>query len=199
MNLSFPTIYPPYSVLYVDSPWRYGDKNTGGSYDSGAANKYKTLSLDELKKIPMSDLCTSNAVLACWATVPLGGDPFDVIKTWGFTYKTTFFWVKTGRLGMGRYFRGQVEMLHFAVRGKVPPFNLTTQRNYIELPPLKHSAKPPWFRTLVEDCTFELPGDRLEMFARDRVPGWDATGLEVDGYDIRKLRTVLTERAILNP
>jgi N6-adenosine-specific RNA methylase IME4 len=192
-----PTIYPPYSVLYVDAPWRYTNVNTGGSFTSGSVNKYKTLSLAEIKELPIADLCTPNAVLAFWATVPLGEEPFQVIRSWGFTFKTTFFWVKTGRLGMGQYFRGNVEPLMFAVRGKVKPFRLTKQRNFIELPPLKHSAKPPWFRTLVEDCTFELPGKRLEMFARDRMPGWDATGLEVDGFDIRKLPTLLTAQGIL--
>lgn len=213
MQLILPTIYPPYSVLYVDCPWRYENKNTGGNLKrvaeatargdhrtarrwrtgaSGAENKYRTLSLGEIKKIPIPDLCAPNAVLALWATVPLGDDPYSVIRAWGFTFKTAFFWIKTGKLGMGHYFRGNVEPLLFATRGKVSPFRLNRQRNYKELPPLKHSAKPAWFRELVEDSTFDVSGKRLEIFARERVAGWDATGLEVDGFDIRRLGKVLT-------
>ena len=188
MQLIKPTIYPPYSVLYVDVPWEYTNKKTGGSHRSGAQSKYNTLSFKELSDIPMAALCHPNAVMASWGTVPFGKDPYVLMEAWGFTYKTAFFWIKTGRLGMGHYFRGDVEVLLFGVRGKVKPFRLNTQRNYHLHPALGHSAKPAWFRTLVEDATFELPGKRLEMFARERAPGWDATGLEVDGFDIRKLR-----------
>jgi N6-adenosine-specific RNA methylase IME4 len=192
MKLLEPDIHPPYRVIYLDIPWTYTDKKTGGSHTSGAASKYKTLSLTELQQLPIRDLCYSDAVLAMWATVPFGRDPYDLIKHWGFVYKTAFFWIKTGKLGMGHYFRGQVEPLLFATCGKVSPFRMRSQRNYKELPALAHSAKPAWFRTLVEDATFDLPGKRLEMFARERAAGWDATGLEVDGFDIRNLPKLLT-------
>jgi N6-adenosine-specific RNA methylase IME4 len=186
-------IFPPYSVLYVDIPWAYTNVKTGGSHTSGSRAKYRTLSLSELRTLPIPELCRSNAVIAMWATVPFGGDPYDLLKAWGFTFKTAFFWIKTGRLGMGHYFRGQVEPLLFATRGKVAPFRLNTQRNYKELPTIAHSTKPEWFRTLVEDATFDLPGKRLELFARERAPGWDATGLELDGFDIRNLRKLLDD------
>lgn len=193
-----PNIRPPYSTLYLDIPWKYSNVKTGGSTKSGAAQKYKTLSLSELERLPIPDLCERNAVVAMWATVPMGGDPYALMHWWGFTFKAAFFWIKTGRLGMGHYFRGNVEPLLFGVRGKVTPFRLRTQKNYNELPVLKeHSAKPPWFRTLVEDCTFELQGKRLEMFARVRPAHWDATGLELDGFDIRNLRTLLTADGII--
>jgi N6-adenosine-specific RNA methylase IME4 len=134
-------------------------------------------------------LALPNAVLALWATVPLGDEPFILMREWGFTFKTTFFWIKTGRLGMGHYFRGDVEMLLFGTRGKVRPFRMRSQRNYHMHPTLKqHSAKPAWFRTLIEESTFDVSGKRLELFARERAAGWDATGLELDGFDIRKLR-----------
>jgi N6-adenosine-specific RNA methylase IME4 len=188
MQLLRPTIYPPYAVLYVDPPWQYVNKKTGGSHKSGAQAKYNTLSLDELCAVPVASLAGPNAVIGMWATVPMGDDAYRLMRAWGFTFKTAFFWVKTGRLGMGHYFRGDVEPLLFGVRGKVQPFRMRSQRNYHMHPALAHSEKPAWFRTLVEDATFNLPGKRLEMFARQRIEGWDATGLEVDGFDIRKLR-----------
>lgn len=192
MKLLPPSIHPPYSVLYVDSPWQYTNKKTGGSATSGAQAKYATLTLEELRQLPLAELCTPNAVIATWATVPMGEDAYVLLRQWGFLFKTAFFWIKLGRLGMGHYFRGNVEVLLFGIRGKVTPFRLITQRNYKELPTLAHSAKPAWFRNLVDDATFELPGKRLEIFARERVTGWDATGLEVDGFDIRRLKRLLT-------
>lgn len=196
-----------YSVLYVDPPWEYESKHTGGNltratsakkrgdeeaYEryregaSGAEQQYPTLSMDDLLALPMENVAAENCVLALWDVVPLHGAGHWLIDRWGFEFKTTYHWIKTGRIGMGHWFRGNVEYLHFAIRGDVKPFRMNTERNHKELPATEHSEKPHWFRQLVERSTRHVvDGPRLEIFARERVPGWNSTGFDLDGHDIR--------------
>lgn len=196
-----------YSVLYVDPPWEYENKHTGGNLKrsakarargdddmaekwrsgaSGADQQYPTLSLDDMMALPMSDICHDDAVLAMWACVPHGDDPYRLMRAWGFEFKTSYFWIKTGRMGMGHYFRGDVEILHFATRGDVRPFRMSKERNYKMLPQGEHSQKPHFFRQLVERATHAVaPGPRVEIFARERFEGWLPIGLDIDGTDIR--------------
>jgi N6-adenosine-specific RNA methylase IME4 len=153
---------------------------------SGASQKYGTMTLPQIAGLDMRLLCGRGpAVLALWATVPLGDDPLWVMREWGFNFKTTVFWHKTGRLGMGHWFRGQVELLHIGIRGSVRPFKCS-KRNIIAHPVLGHSRKPEVFRTLLEEAMPEATR-RVELFARRPHPGWETYGLEL-GFDFLNSR-----------
>ena len=148
---------------------------------SGAESKYLTMTLDEICAIPIRDIAAKDSVLFLWATTPLKWEAFEVMQAWGFTYKTTVYWRKIMSLGMGFWFRGQVEELLVGVRGKVKAFHLQ-EPNFIQAKVLAHSEKPEEFRQLIERATARMPSqNRIELFARRRVEGWDAFGNEVEG------------------
>ena len=165
-----------YKVIYADPPWAYRNKRTGGSMNSGSADKYPVLGLDVLSLFPVKDIAYKDSVLFLWATVPLLPDAITLLNNWGFEYKTAVFWRKIMSLGLGFWFRGQVELCLLGVRGRVKPFRLQ-RANFIQSKALRHSEKPAEMRELIE-ATGLTP--RIELFARQTVEGWDYYGDEVE-------------------
>jgi len=169
-----------YNIIYPDPPWSYDNKKTGGSHKSGAAQKYPTMTTKEIAKLPVPEISHKDSVLFLWATVPMLPEALHVMKSWGYKYKTKITWHKAGRLGLGYWFRGEVEELLFGVKGKVKAFR-SSLPNFIETPVLRHSEKPEEFRQLIERATISMPDRRMiELFARKKVPNWDAWGNEID-------------------
>ena len=170
-----------YNVIYADPPWLYRNKKTGENMISGAAEKYPIMTLDEICSLPISEISETDCVLFLWATTPLKIEAFEVLKKWEFTYKTTVYWRKIMSLGMGYWFRGQIEELLVAIKGKVKAFHLQ-ESNFIQCKVLSHSEKPEEFRQLIERATSKISfNKRIELFARKRVDGWDGWGNEIDG------------------
>ena len=171
-----------YQIIYADPPWRYQNKRTGGSMKSGAENKYPTMGIDDIRSLPVSTIADKNACLFLWATTPLLPDCLSVLEAWGFEYKTAIYWRKIMSLGMGFWFRGQVELCLLGVRGKVKPFRIQ-KPNFLQSKVLRHSEKPTEIRQLIESTGLT---PRLELFARQKVEGWDSIGFDIDGCDIRE-------------
>lgn len=169
-----------YNILYADPGWKYDNQKTGGSHNSGAAQKYTVMTVEEICRLPVPDIAEKDSVLFLWGTVPMLQEALAVMEAWGFKYKTAIFWRKTGRLGLGYWFRGEIEYLLFGVRGKIKAFRCQLP-NFLEVPILGHSEKPEEFRTLIEVAASRTiePQRRIELFARRRVPGWDTWGNEV--------------------
>jgi N6-adenosine-specific RNA methylase IME4 len=179
-----------YNVIYADPPWSYKNKRTGGSMISGSMNKYPVMTLEEIKA--MSIPSDKNCVLFIWATVPLMPEAIEVMKAWGFKYKTMITWRKIMSLGMGYWFRGQCEHLILGVKGNVKAFR-QQKANFYESEVFefdecyqtkvgRHSEKPHYFRGLIENAvkvSFANPV-KLEMFARKRSDGWDVFGNQVE-------------------
>jgi len=169
------------NIIYADPGWKYDNEKTGGSHKSGAAQKYTVMSVEEICRLPVPAIADKNSVLFLWATVPMLPEAFQVMHAWGFKYKTKITWHKTGRLGLGYWFRGEVEELLFGVRGKIKAFRCPLP-NFVEAPVLGHSEKPEEFRTLIEVATTRTIKEqkRIELFARKRVSGWDVWGDQLD-------------------
>lgn len=193
-----------YRVLVSDSPWSYTDHNTGGSFKSGSGQHYTTMKPETIAKMRVQDIMQDNSVCFLWITVPLLPHGLDVLRAWGFTYKTSIFWYKvdpetrTGRLGLGRYFRGMIEVCLVGIRGDIKPFACQSQNIIIEKP-RKHSQKPEGFWTLIERALSDInphrdlgfvnhqfvdtnPEPRIELFCRGTPRnGWDGWGNECSG------------------
>ena len=169
-----------YQIIYADPPWHYRDKSK--SHGGGAESHYPTMSTGEIcnLEIPTQD----NSVLLLWVTHPQLEEAFKVIKAWGFIYKTcAFTWIKlTDRniplMGMGRYTRGNPELLLLATRGEGLKRINKGLRNDQYFPRREHSRKPSEFRDLIIKLFGDLP--RIELFARRKVEGWDCWGNEVE-------------------
>ena len=175
-SIEFKKIKKKYQIIYADPPWQYRNKKTGNSMKSGSASKYPTLSLEEICALNVRELAHKDSVLFLWITVPLLPDGLKVMDSWGFKYKTALFWRKIMSLGMGFWFRGQVEILLMGVRGKVKAFRIQ-KANILQLKVGKHSQKPVEFRELIESIGLS---PRIELFARQKIEGWDIWGNEIE-------------------
>tara|TARA_R110000796_G_C14369346_1_gene413795 strand:+ start:83 stop:676 length:594 start_codon:yes stop_codon:yes gene_type:complete len=175
-----------YEVIYADPPWSYKfNKPTaskggakGDGYSAGVNYYYDTMTMQEIKEMPINGIADKNAVLFMWATNPLLPEALETMKAWGFKYKTCITWKKERCKGMGYWFRGHTEHLLLGVKGKVKAFR-SLEHNIQAFPVEKHSKKPDWFRKLIEDNTIDMP-NKLELFARQSINNWDCFGNEVD-------------------
>lgn len=161
-----------YPVVYADPPWRYEHSATDSRK---IENQYPTMTLEEICSLPVSDIATPDAVLMLWTTSPKLAESMDVIKAWGFVYRTCIVWDKE-RIGMGYYARQQHELLLIASRGSIPvPEPENRPNSVIRIKrDNEHSAKPHEFYTLIERMYPEY--DRIELFARNNREGWAAWG-----------------------
>lgn len=169
-----------YKVIYADPPWKYQQKNLQGT----AEKHYPTMSQEELCALPVEQLADKDCVLFMWATFPMLQEALQLIKAWGFQYKTVaFVWIKQNKksptwfYGMGFWTRSNTEICLLAKRGK-PKRNSAGVHQLIISPIERHSKKPDEARTKIELLMGDVP--RIELFARQKSEGWDVWGNEVE-------------------
>lgn len=140
---------------------------------------YQTMSVDEIKKLPVRDLANDNCELYLWTTQKYLPDAFDVIKAWGFKYCQTLVWCKKPRgLGQGGVYCPTNEFLLLARLGNMPKVKRIDSTWFLtKRPHNSHSTKPEFFQDMIEQVSFS---PRIELFARRKRIGWDAWGNEVD-------------------
>ncbi len=175
--------------MYADPAWHYRCWSKKGEGRT-ASNHYDVMTIDDIKALPVNEIVDDNAVLFMWITFPQLPEALEVIKAWGFTYKTNAFtWVKRNKiadswfLGMGYYTRANAEICLLARKGRGLPRQSKGVHSIVDTHIEAHSKKP----DVVRDKIVELFGDvpRVELFARQQVEGWVALGNEIDGKDIR--------------
>lgn len=163
-----------YGVIYADPPWRFEPYSRDTGMDRSADNHYQTMTLEEIKALTVP--AAADAVLFLWATVPMLPEAIEVMRAWGFAYKSNFVWVKKNP-GTGYWNRNRHELLLIGTKGKIPaPAPGTQYDSVIEASAPRHSVKPFHFREIIEDMFPNLT--RIELFARERFDGWDAWGNE---------------------
>lgn len=168
-----------YKIIYADPPWQYKDRGSNGACEK----HYKTMKLEEIKNLPIAKIASKDCVLFLWTTYPQLKQAIEVIEAWGFKYKTIGFqWVKKNRsgngffFGLGRWTRGNTEPCLIATKGK--PQRASNKVSQLILEPVgRHSAKPGVVRDKIVELTGE--GEKIELFARQQVEGWDCWGDEV--------------------
>lgn len=164
-----------YRVIYADAPWQYNDKLVGRC--DPAEHPYKTLSVEELCCLRISELAAPDAVLFLWVPSHLLKESFSVIEAWRFEYRASFVWDRVNRHA-GRYNRVRHEFLLVCTRGNCLPDDpkLIDSVQVIERSD-KHSGKPEEFRRIID--TLYPGGKRIELFRRgDAAEGWEAWGNE---------------------
>ncbi len=169
-----------FKIIYSDPPWNYNDKALAGK--RGASFKYSTMKSEDIKKLPIQDIADDDSFLFMWVTFPQIQTALDVMRAWGFEYKTVAFtWVKKYKngdnfMGMGSYTRANAEICLLGKRGK-PKIISHSVRQIIESVPEQHSKKP----DIVRDKIIELCGDlpRIELFARNKTYKWECWGNEI--------------------
>lgn len=168
-----------YNIIYADPPWRYEQRKVQGA----AENHYSTMSIDELCALPVPELAAKDCALFLWATFPQLSEALHLIRAWGFRYKTVaFVWLKRNRkspswfYGMGYWTRSNAEICLLATKGK-PKRQSAGVHQFIISPIEQHSKKPDEARNKILALMGNLP--RVELFARQKTPGWDAWGNEI--------------------
>lgn len=179
-----PRVPGGFSTILADPPWRFQNRTGKVAPEHKRLCRYETMSLDEIKNLPVSDVAADNAHLYLWVPNALLAEGLAVMEAWGFRYVTNIVWAKRrkdggpdGR-GVGFYFRNVTELILFGVKG-----HLRTQApgrsqvNMIETRKREHSRKPDEQYALIESCS---PGPYLELFARYPRPHWSVWGHEAD-------------------
>lgn len=162
-----------YPVIYADPPWRYENPPMGGTNRS-IENHYPTMTLQEICALPVADLATDDAMLYLWATAPKLAECMDVIKAWGFEYRTNIVWDKEV-IGMGYHARNQHEILLIAKRGNIPPPQAGKQPSSVHRERrAEHSSKPDFYYEMIEGAYPQLP--KIELFCRSPRIGWSVWG-----------------------
>lgn len=165
-----------YPAVVIDPP---SDKlQTGGN--RGAIEHYDLLPFERLKELPVGMLAAKNSHLYVWSTNAFLPESLELIRHWGFTYRSILTWVKP-RIGLGHYMRNATEQLLFATRGKAP-VRFKSQPTWTFAPVQAHSHKP---EEAISIITRLSPNPILELFARRRPPvepgvTWHVWGNEVD-------------------
>jgi N6-adenosine-specific RNA methylase IME4 len=160
-----------FGTIYADPPWAYGNQGTRAA----TGNHYGTMSIADICAMPIAELAADDAHLHLWTTNAFLRESFDVINAWGFTYKSCAVWCKP-QMGIGNYVRVSHEFLMIAVRGDCKSFKQKNVMSWFEHPRTKHSAKPDYWRKVIEANS---PGERLELFGREQVPGWTIFGNQI--------------------
>ncbi|MFM9890750.1 MAG: MT-A70 family methyltransferase [Rickettsiales bacterium] len=181
------TVSGAFHTILADPPWQFLNRTGKMAPEHKRLSRYPTLSLTEIKAIPVSDVAAKPAHLYLWVPNALLPDGLAVMDAWGFEYKSNLIWYKTrkdggpdGR-GVGFYFRNVTEILLFGVKGKNARTRQKgrTQVNLLPSQKREHSRKPDGFYELIEQCS---AGPYLELFARGQRENWSQWGNEVDDY-----------------
>ncbi|MBA7673680.1 hypothetical protein ES703_81883 [subsurface metagenome] len=153
-----------YQIIYADPPWKYRQgKSMGTSFQGAADAQYACLNYKEICSLPIDKIANKQSILFLWVTFPIKTN----VNNMGF-----FF-------GIGYYTKSNAEVCLLATRGdahKLVKDNSISQM--IMAPKTEHSRKPTIVRERIVQMLSDLP--RIELFARQKIEGWDCWGNEVE-------------------
>ena len=178
-----------YDIIYADPPWQYK------TYSGDLVTPYPIMKDEDIYSMPVQEITNDNCILLMWVTFPKLIEGIETMQRWGFTYKTcAFAWIKTNKKfnpkqftflpednfssfwGMGYWTRANAELCLLGTVGK--PKRVSKSVHQVIYEPIeKHSKKPDCVRDKIVELCGDLP--RIELFARQKTPGWVTWGNEV--------------------
>lgn len=168
-----------YDVIYADPPWEYtsGDQHTDETQETVLGTHYESMPLKDICGMPVKEMAADNAALFLWATSPTLEEAMQVVRAWGFAYKTSMVWDKIAH-NVGNYVSVRHEVLLICTRGAMPRVTKLVDSVHSE-ERTEHSRKPEHFRKVIEEMYPKAK--RIELFAREQAEGWDGWGNECQG------------------
>jgi N6-adenosine-specific RNA methylase IME4 len=174
-----------FGTILADPPWQFQNRTGKVAPEHKRLSRYGTMTLEQIKDLPVTITAADTAHLYLWVPNALLPEGLEVMRAWGFQYKSNLVWHKIrkdggsdGR-GVGFYFRNVTEVILFGVRGKnartLQPGR--TQVNYLSSRKREHSRKPDEQYGIIEACS---PGPFLELFARGDRKKWVSWGNQAD-------------------
>lgn len=191
-----------YNVGLIDPPWKYvtwSAKGLGKSPDK----HYATMTVDQLKALPVGHLFSKRAVIFVWIIDSHMEIALEVIRAWGFRYKTVgFYWAKTTKdgdgfpMGTGHWTRANPEHAYecyqedeqeaerclLATTRLNPPRQDKGVPRLIVSPKREHSRKPDETYDRIERL---VDGPYIELFSRNEREGWDCWGDEAGNFAVQ--------------
>ncbi|MBU4267782.1 MAG: S-adenosylmethionine-binding protein [Acidobacteria bacterium] len=172
-----------FGTILADPPWRFSNRTGKMAPEHKRLMRYPTMALEEIISLPIANVAAEQSHLYLWVPNALIAEGLEVMKKWGFTYKSNIVWHKVrkdggpdGR-GVGFYFRNVTELVLFGIRGSLRTLKPgRRQVNIIISRKEEHSKKPNELYEIIESCS---PGPYLELFARLEKPGWTQWGNEI--------------------
>lgn len=172
-----------YNIIYADPPWTFKTYSKKGKLKKSAENHYPCMNKKDIQELPIIELADKNCILFLWVTFPCLEEGLELIKKWGFEYKTCgFTWIKRNKKsdswfwGLGYWTRANAEICLIATKGK--PKRVSKRVHQIcDARIEQHSKKPNEIRDRIVELCGNLP--RIELFARQHAEGWDCWGNEV--------------------
>ena len=171
-----------YNIIYADPAWYFKTYSKKGNGKS-AEQHYSCMSLDDICNLPVESIANENCILFIWVIDPMLPQAIKVIKSWGFEYKTVAFtWVKQNKkskgyfTGLGYWTRANPEMCLLATKGKPKRLSKSVKQLIISNR-REHSRKPDEIRDRIIQLVGNIP--RIELFARQKIKGWDCWGNEI--------------------
>src|SRR5262245_50210308 len=144
-----------YGAIYADAPWSFRNWSAKGT-GRNAVSHYDCLSIDALAALPVAEIAAADCALFLWAVDPLLDKAFELIRAWGFEYKTVgFYWVKQNIrsegffTGLGYWTRANPEQCLLATRGNPRRLAKDVRKLVVE-PRREHSRKPDHVRERIE-------------------------------------------------
>jgi len=174
-----------YNIIYADPPWTfktYSDKGKGKSPEQ----HYACMTKEDIQNLPIPDIAADDCVLFLWVTFPCLEEGLELIRKWGFTYKTCAFnWVKRNKRsdswfwGCGYWTRSNSELCLLATKGHPKRISASVHQ-VCDARVREHSRKPDEIRDRIVELCGDLP--RIELFARQQTEGWDVWGNETNKF-----------------
>lgn len=178
-----------FKTILADPPWQFSNRTGKMAPEHKRLNRYPTMPLDKICRLPVDLISDKTSHLYLWVPNALLQEGLEVMKSWGFNYKSNIVWYKIrkdggpDRRGVGFYFRNVTEIILFGVKGKNARTlkRGRTQENIISSMKREHSRKPDEQYELIESCS---PGPYLELFSRGSRQGWFAWGNQSENYEV---------------
>ncbi len=169
-----------YRTIVIDPPWPVAwPKRLSRPNQLGMP--YATMSIDEIKNLPIPDLAMADGChLYLWTTHGFLPEAFSIMQYWGFNYKCLLTWVKN--VGFTPYsFMFNTEFCLFGQLGKMQLLKLG-EKAAIFAKAREHSRKPDNFYKLIRKVS---PEPRFEMFGREDRTGFKVWGDEITKFEVK--------------
>ena len=175
-----------YDVIYADPPWPYSKDLT---HTNQADSHYSLMTLDDIKNLDVRGISNNPSVVFMWATSPKLHLAIETMDAWGFHYRgIAFTWVKVAKAGhvnmagvRPSFTKMPVELCLVGStkpKGRTLPLNNEGMKSVYHLPKTGHSVKPAEIRDAILGM-FKGEHRYIELFAREKISGWDSWGNEV--------------------
>ena len=163
-----------YNIILADPPWQY---EFTASENRSPDNHYPAMTTEELLNlnIPADD----DSILFLWSPASQLEIALQMLKAWGFIYKTSAVWDKE-IIGMGYYFRNRHELILIGIKGEFkPPLPEDRPPSVYQERRTKYSKKPDCYYDMIEKMYPN--GKYLELFASQQYNyKWTAWGNQIE-------------------